>query len=178
MTVSGNFERSFLTLKQIFWKTKTFFKQLENGFLVESTKIENTSLSYKTATSESIDRSKRMMSTKWTYHKNEVLPVTALFFWKCYFSLRISYKELIWCTNERNAHIRIFCRCLSFYIWRCLWSSTLYVHCSGHCLNLVIARSCCLTNLRNSFVYSIPPVVAFGINERSVRINSCKQRPF
>ena len=65
-----------------------------------------------------------------------------------------------------------------FYIWRCLWSSTLYVHCSGHCLNLAIARSSCLINLQNSFVYSIPPVVASGINERSVRINSCKQRPF
>ena len=28
-------------LKQIFWKTKIFFKKLEELFLVESTKIEN-----------------------------------------------------------------------------------------------------------------------------------------
>ena len=41
-----------LTLKQIFWKTKTFFKKLENYFLVESIKIENASFPYKTAISE------------------------------------------------------------------------------------------------------------------------------
>ena len=32
------------TLKQIFSKTKTFFKKLEYRFLLESTKIENASL--------------------------------------------------------------------------------------------------------------------------------------
>ena len=37
------------TLKQIFWKTKTFFKKLEYRFLVEATKIENTSCPFKTA---------------------------------------------------------------------------------------------------------------------------------
>ena len=41
-----------LTLKQIFWKTKTFFKKLEYRFLVESTKIENASFPYKTSISE------------------------------------------------------------------------------------------------------------------------------
>ena len=41
-----------LTLKLIFWKTKTFFKKLEYGFLVESIKIENASFPYKTAISE------------------------------------------------------------------------------------------------------------------------------
>ena len=34
-----------LTLKLIFWKTKTFFKKLEYRFSVESTKIENASFS-------------------------------------------------------------------------------------------------------------------------------------
>ena len=38
-----------LTLKRIFWKTKTFFKNLEYRFLVESIKIENASFPYKTA---------------------------------------------------------------------------------------------------------------------------------
>ena len=38
-------------LKQIFWKTKIFFKKLEYCFLVESTKIENASFPYKTAIS-------------------------------------------------------------------------------------------------------------------------------
>ena len=41
-----------LTLKQIFWVTKIFFKKLEHGFLVEGTKIENALLPYKTTISE------------------------------------------------------------------------------------------------------------------------------
>ena len=36
-----------LTLKQIFWKTKTFFKKLKYCFLVEATKIENTPFPFK-----------------------------------------------------------------------------------------------------------------------------------
>ena len=41
-----------ITLKQIFCKTKTLFKKLECRFLVETTKFENTSFSFKTALSE------------------------------------------------------------------------------------------------------------------------------
>ena len=58
-----------LTLKQIFWKTKTFFKKLEYRFLVETTKIENTSFPFKTALSEANAKTNRMATTKWTYHK-------------------------------------------------------------------------------------------------------------
>ena len=47
-TISGN----TLTLKQIFWKTKTFFKKFQYHFLVKSTKIENTSFPYKNVMSE------------------------------------------------------------------------------------------------------------------------------
>ena len=49
--------------------------------------------------------------------KNGVWPVTTLYFWKLCFSLRTSYKEMIWCTNDPNAHIRTFCRRWNF-IWR------------------------------------------------------------
>ena len=66
MTISGNFD---LTLKQIFWKTKTLLKKLEHRFLVASTKVENTSLPYKTAISEANVKTNRMVSTKLTYHK-------------------------------------------------------------------------------------------------------------
>ena len=58
-----------LTLKRIFLKTKTLFRKLENRFLVESTKIENASFLYKTATREANIKTSRMLSTKWTYHK-------------------------------------------------------------------------------------------------------------
>ena len=52
--------------------------------------------------------------------KNGVFSVTTLFFWKFCSSLRTSHKELIWCTNEPNTHIRTFFKSL---IWRCfsLW---------------------------------------------------------
>ena len=60
-----------LTLKQIFWKTKTFFKNLEYRFSVESIKIENESFPYKTAISEANVKTNRMVSIKWTYHKEQ-----------------------------------------------------------------------------------------------------------
>ena len=48
--------------------------------------------------------------------KNGVLPGTTLFFWRFCFSLRISYKELIWCTNYPNFYIHVFRNCWTF-IW-------------------------------------------------------------
>ena len=53
-----------LTLKQIFWKRKTFFKKLKYHFLVESAKIENASFPYKTTISESSVKANRMVSAK------------------------------------------------------------------------------------------------------------------
>ena len=68
--ISQSFKRfQYLTLKQIFWKTKTFFKKLEYRFLVETTKIENTSFPFKTALSEANFKTNRMATTKWTFHK-------------------------------------------------------------------------------------------------------------
>ena len=58
-----------LTLLQIFWKTKIVFKKLEYHFLVEATKIENTSFPLKTALSEANVETNIMATTKWTYHK-------------------------------------------------------------------------------------------------------------
>ena len=57
------------TLIQIFWKTKTFFKKLEYRLLVEITKIENTSFSFKTSQSEAKCKTNRRATTKCTYHK-------------------------------------------------------------------------------------------------------------
>ena len=99
-----------LTLKQIFWKTKTFFEKPGFRFLVESTRIENASFPYRTG---------------WCVQnrpitKNGVLPVTTVFFWKFYFSLRTSYKELTWYTNNPNAHVSTFCKHWSF-IWWCFF---------------------------------------------------------
>ena len=42
---------------------------MEYRFLVETSKIENTSFPFKTALSEANLRTNRMATTKWTYHK-------------------------------------------------------------------------------------------------------------
>ena len=105
-----------LTLKQIFWKTKTFFKKLVYRFLVESTKIDyfHTKLPYQKPMLRQIEW--------WVQNgpiaKNRVLPVTILFFFsKFCFSLRTPYKELISCTSDLTTHIRTFCKGQSF-IWQ------------------------------------------------------------
>ena len=53
----------------MFWKTKTIFKKLEYRFLVETTKIENTSSSFKIALLEANVNRNIMVTTKWTYQK-------------------------------------------------------------------------------------------------------------
>ena len=109
-----------LTLKLIFWKTKTFFKRLGYRFLAESTKIENASFPYKTAISEASVKRNRMVTTKWIYHEERSFASNYFNFWKFYTSLSTSYKELICCTNNTNAHICTFCKRWSF-IWRCFF---------------------------------------------------------
>ena len=63
-----------------FWKTKTFFKKLEYRFLVESSKIENTSFPFKTTMSEANFKINRMATTKWTYDKEWSFASKCLFF--------------------------------------------------------------------------------------------------
>ena len=70
-----------LTLKQIFWKTKTLFKKLEYGFLVETIKIEKKSFPFKTALTKAIVKT----NIQWRLQNGPitnsgVLPVTTLFF--------------------------------------------------------------------------------------------------
>ena len=60
---------SILTLKLIFSKKKTFFKKLEYRLLVESTKVENASFSYKIVISEAYAKTNWKVSTKWIYQK-------------------------------------------------------------------------------------------------------------
>ena len=81
-----------LTLKQIFWKTKTFFKKLEYRFLVESTKIENASFPYKTAISEANVKTNRMVTTKWVYHRERSVTSNYFIFLKVLFQ----FKNLLW----------------------------------------------------------------------------------
>ena len=71
-----------LTLIQIFWKTKTFFKKLKYSFLVETTKIENTLFSFKTALSDANVKTNRMAIKKCIYHKEWSFASNCFVFWK------------------------------------------------------------------------------------------------
>ena len=66
VTISESFKRfQYFNFKTNFLENEN----LEFHFLVETTKIENTSFSFKTALSEANVKTNRMVTTKWTYHK-------------------------------------------------------------------------------------------------------------
>ena len=70
-----------LTLKQVFWKTKTFFEKLQYRLLVECITIENKKSPYKTALSKAnVKMNKTWAQNGWI--KCGVLPLTTLFFLK------------------------------------------------------------------------------------------------
>ena len=76
--------------------TTTLIKQKERSVYERpSTKIENTSFPFKTAISEANVKTNRMVSTKWTYQKEQS-------FASKYF--------IFWCTNDQNVHIPAFCK--------------------------------------------------------------------
>ena len=77
-----------LTLKEIFRKTRTFYKKLKYRFLAENTKIENASFPYKTAISETYAKTNKMVTTKWTYHKEPSIDSNYLIFLKILFQLK------------------------------------------------------------------------------------------
>ena len=88
MTISGSLNIfNVVTLKHIFWKTKTFFKKLEYGFLVESNRVENASFPYKSVISKANVKTNRMISTKQTYHKELSFASNYLIFLKISFHL-------------------------------------------------------------------------------------------
>ena len=75
-------------LKQIFWKTKTFFKKLEYDFLIESTKNENRTFPYKIALSEANVKTNRVGSAKWIYHKERSFVSNYFIFSKVLFQFK------------------------------------------------------------------------------------------
>ena len=74
-----------LTLKQIFYQTKTFSDKLEHRVLVQSTTIKSATFPYKTALSKANDNTNRE-------YKMDLLERATLFYWKFNFSVRASYK--------------------------------------------------------------------------------------
>ena len=76
-----------LTFKQVFWKTKTIFKTLESRFSVESAKIEKASFPYKTAITEANVKTNRMVTTKWTYRKEQSFASSYFIFFENFVSV-------------------------------------------------------------------------------------------
>ena len=70
MTISESFKRfQYLNFETNFLENENFFQKSGVPFLVETTKIENTSFPFKTALSEANVKTNKMATTKWTYHK-------------------------------------------------------------------------------------------------------------
>ena len=57
-----------------------FLKKLEYCFLVENTKIENTSFPSKSALSEANVKTNRVATTKWTYRKEWIFASNCFIF--------------------------------------------------------------------------------------------------
>ena len=76
-----NFETDFL-------KNKNLFQKIDYCFLVESTKIENVSFTYKTAISEVNVKTNKMVSIKWTYHKERSFARKYFIFLKTLFQFK------------------------------------------------------------------------------------------
>ena len=70
MAISESFKRfQYLNFETNFLENENFFQKSGVPFLVETTKIENTSFPFKTALSEVNVKANRIATTKWTYHK-------------------------------------------------------------------------------------------------------------
>ena len=120
VTITGNFGVfDTQTLKQIFWKKKTFFKKPDYRFLTESTKIENATFPLKTGLSEANFKTNRMGSTKWTYYHKEWSFASnsfILFFfsWKILFQFKNLLKRVGSLYQLPNLHIHTFSKPWSF----------------------------------------------------------------
>ena len=102
-------------------KKKIFFKKLEHLFYLKVLRLKTHHFHTKPPYQMPMLRQVIWWLQIGPITKNVVLPVTTLYFWKIYFSLGTSYKELICCTNNPNAHICTFCKRWSF-TWWCFFS--------------------------------------------------------
>ena len=89
MTNSENFKRfQYFNFETDFLENENLFQKLEYRFLVESIKTENASFPYKTALLEAIVKTNRMVTTKWTYHKERSFASNCFVFLKILFQFK------------------------------------------------------------------------------------------
>ena len=108
-----------LTLKQIFWQKKSFSKNWSIVFYLKALRLKTHHFHTKTTISEANVKTNRIVSTKWTYHRDRSFASNYFMFLKILFQFK-NCKELIWCTSDSYVHICTFCKGWS-YIWRCFF---------------------------------------------------------
>ena len=88
VATSGNFECfQYLNFKTDFLENENLFQKAGVPFLIESTNIESASFPYKTAISEANVKTNRMVSTKWTYHKEHSFASNYFIFFENFISV-------------------------------------------------------------------------------------------
>ena len=97
-----------LNLIQNFSRTKFFLKKLEHRFLVETSKTENTSFSFKTAMSEANLKTNKMAIIKLTYHKDGSFATNYLIFLENLFQFQNLFKTVNLMYHRWKCPIRIF----------------------------------------------------------------------
>ena len=105
-----------LTLKQIFWKTKIFFKKLEYRVLVQNTKIEKASFPFKTAMSEANVKTNRMVSIKWICKKERSFASNCLIFLKTLFQFKDLLHRVDLIYQRPKCPYSYFLKVLEFYL--------------------------------------------------------------
>ena len=89
---------------------------MECHFLVESTKAENASFPYKTTISEVNVKTKRMMSTKFIYHKEQSFASKYFFFLKIFFQFKNPLKRVDLMYQRLKCPYSNFSQALGFYL--------------------------------------------------------------
>ena len=122
-----------LTLKQIFWKMKTFFKKFECCFLVETTKLKTHHVHSKLFYQKPILRQIEWWLQNEPITKSGILLVTTSLFGKSV-SVLEPLTDFIGCTNASNTHICILCKCCyTPAILRYLYLNNIFVFSATPC---------------------------------------------
>ena len=132
VTICESFKRfQYFNVETNFLENENLFQKIWVLFFSWNHKIENTSCPFKTVLSEANLKTNRMVTTKWTYHK-EWSFATSLFGKSV--SVLEPLTDFIGCTNASNTHICILCKCCyTSAILRYLYLNNIFVFSATPC---------------------------------------------
>ena len=110
------FNTSSITLKKIFRKMKIFSRKLGYHFIVESIKIGNAWFPWKTAISEANVEANGMVSTKWTYYKEQSFAGNYFIFSKKNFQSFFLLQRVVLVYQRLKCPYSYFLQALQFYL--------------------------------------------------------------